>query len=470
VFAALIGATGIVTGCAIDPGVQATRADQSPLSVPSPDSAPETSPDTDPPATSPGTSTPPDDPNTPPPASSVPVGQVELADVADVGDGKEPRPYDDVVAASLADLEQWWSTTYPALYGDEFEPLGGGVYPSYPGRTDVPGCGDVRTQHPDVAQYVAFYCAIDDFLVYDDGPDSLLGSLTTDYGPAIMGVVLAHEYAHAVQARAGDLDRGLPTVLTEQQADCFAGAWVGRAVLGESPIIRLGDADVRGGLVAMVTVRDPVGIDQFVAGGHGSAFDRVGAFQEGFNGGPERCAGLLDEPLPLMPNRFNNTLDEVNEGDLAFGYEGDTIVPLIVGALGSYWTFALGGLGTALGDVSLVPVDAAGRGRVRRRARRHVDRGARRRDGESALRGPDRGPGRLRGRLPRGARLGRARPVPLGQHARRRGAGARERLPRRCMDPRPRSVPREPARRGRRPGHDLAGRPRRGRGRRHHPR
>ena len=41
-------------------------------------------------------------------------------------------------------------------------------------------------------------------------------------------------------------------------------------------------SDVRAGLLAMLSVRDPVGTNQFVPGGHGSAFDRVGAFQEGF--------------------------------------------------------------------------------------------------------------------------------------------------------------------------------------------
>ena len=52
----------------------------------------------------------------------------------------------------------------------------------------------------------------------------------------------------------------------------------------------------------MIAVRDPLGTDQFDAGGHGSAFDRVGAFQVGFVEGPARCAGLLDDPLPLVDN------------------------------------------------------------------------------------------------------------------------------------------------------------------------
>ena len=54
-------------------------------------------------------------------------------------------------------------------------------------------------------------------------------------------------------------------------------------------------------------------------GGHGSAFDRVGAFQEGFVDGPARCAELLDDPLPLMPNQFvPGTIDSVRGGNASY--------------------------------------------------------------------------------------------------------------------------------------------------------
>ena len=73
-----------------------------------------------------------------------------------------------------------------------------------------------------------------DFMVYDDGEEGVLFRLADEFGPSILGVVLAHEFGHAIQARAGELDRGLPTIATEQQADCFAGAWVARAAHGEA--------------------------------------------------------------------------------------------------------------------------------------------------------------------------------------------------------------------------------------------
>ena len=132
--------------------------------------------------------------------------------------------------------------------------------------------------------------------------------------------MFAHEYGHAVQSRNGDLDSASPTIYSEQQADCFAGAWVARAANGEASGVTFSDDDVRNGLIAMMSVRDPVGTDQFSQGGHGSAFDRVGAFQVGFAEGPGRCVELIDDPLPLVPNRLSAS-ELSSLGNLPFGYD-----------------------------------------------------------------------------------------------------------------------------------------------------
>ncbi len=66
-------------------------------------------------------------------------------------------------------------------------------------------------------------------MVYDDGEDGVLARLAEQFGPSIMGVVLAHEYGHAIQARSGALPATCRHDHTEQQADCFAGAWTAQA-------------------------------------------------------------------------------------------------------------------------------------------------------------------------------------------------------------------------------------------------
>ena len=274
------------------------------------------------------------------------------------GPNKPARAYDDFLLAVMTDLDVWWSDIYPSIYGEPFTSLEGDVYAAYPDRPDdIPGCGAPRTTYDDVQEYVAFYCGAGDFMVYDDGDTGLLADLAREYGSATIGTVLAHEFAHAIQLRIGALDRALPTIVTEQQADCIAGAWSGRAARGESATVQFSDGDVRAGLIAMTKVSDPVGTDQFVPGGHGSGFDRVGAFQVGFNEGPARCAELLDDPLPLMPNQFTRS-DVDNGGNAAFGYGDDDLVGFLPDDLNRYWDEELDISG--LDRIDLVVLRSAG--------------------------------------------------------------------------------------------------------------
>jgi predicted metalloprotease len=261
----------------------------------------------------------------------------------DFGPDKPPKPYDDFLLAVMTDIEVWWTEQYPAIYGEEYRPLEGEVYAAYPGRPDdIPGCGTPTTSYEDVRLYVAFYCGVGDFLVYDDSDDGLLAELAREYGSGTIGTVLAHEMGHAIQLRTGALDRNYPTILTEQQADCFAGAWTARAAGGRTTTVTYTDADVRAGLIAMTKVSDPVGIDQFLDGGHGSGFDRVGAFQVGFTEGPARCAEILDAPLPLVPNRFTSLDEQNNGGNAPFGYGEDDLLGFLPEDLNLYWSVELG--------------------------------------------------------------------------------------------------------------------------------
>lgn len=357
----------VLAACGVEVSVTSERADR--IAGDEPPAVVPTEPGTDDPA-NPTTSTPapPDDPDGPPPAPStttappppqttVPLLFDETA--IDFGPDKPDRPYDTLLLATATDLRQWWSEQYPLVYGESFEPLAGRIYAAYPGRPDdLPGCGEPRTTYDDVQLYVAFYCGVGDFIVYDDGENGLLYDLADEFGPATIAVVLAHEYGHAIQLRTGALTRALPTVLTEQQADCFAGAWTGRVARSEAPGISFTDDDVRAGLIAMLEVSDPVGVGQLTPGGHGSGFDRVGAFQEGFEEGPARCAELLDDPLPLMPNEFQTVQDFQNQGDAPFGFGEEDLFGFIVEDLNLYWGTDRRGLAPAFEELTLVSVPA----------------------------------------------------------------------------------------------------------------
>jgi predicted metalloprotease len=171
-------------------------------------------------------------------------------------------------------------------------------------------------------------------IVYDDAV--LFPDLASRLGDAAVGVVVAHEYGHAIQARAKVFDEQLPTVDTEQQADCFAGAWSAHVARGESELLpAFGDEEVKAGLAAMIEVRDPVGTSAFDPNAHGTAFDRVGAFQEGFLKGPQRCRDFTrGQPNPRIDLEFT---DEEQLSDDAGDLPYDDILAALPKSLDTFW-------------------------------------------------------------------------------------------------------------------------------------
>ena len=329
-----LAGTLLLTACATDVVVTAERADQLSGNV-------ETAPP--PTASDPQTSeTPEATEATDPPDTQATVPSPNLVEgdptAIDVGANKPPRAYDEFLVATVTDLEVWWTEQYPAVYGEAFRPLQGSVIAAYPERRGrLPGCGAPRTTYKEVVEFVAFYCGEGDFIIYDDGPNGLLAHLADEFGPATIGIVLAHEYGHAIQLRNNALDRRLPTITTEQQADCFAGAWAARAARGESTLVAFDDNDVRSGLIAMLEVRDPVGFDQTDPGGHGSGFDRVNAFQVGFTEGPARCAELIDAPLLLTPNEFVDAQDQRSGGNAPLDFTDNGLLTFLPDDLNLFW-------------------------------------------------------------------------------------------------------------------------------------
>lgn len=272
-----------------------------------------------------------------------PVYDVE-PDVVDFGEAGPQHPeYDGFLTAAFGDIQAFWSEAYPATYDTPWEPLSGGIYAAYPEReSPIPGCDSPVSTYQDVQQGTAFYCIDGDFMAYDDADG--LPALVELLGKEAVAVVLAHEFGHAIQARAGEWEQ--PGLLKEQQADCFAGAWSAHVASGASDVIRFDDADVRAGLVAMIYVRDPVdggGLNDPLA--HGTGFDRVSAFQDGFEGGPSRCAAFFtdDRVATMIDIPFDRTdvfggnlpiVDQNPDPDLG----PNDIITLIPASLDFFWT------------------------------------------------------------------------------------------------------------------------------------
>ncbi len=262
--------------------------------------------------------------------------------IIDFGSNKTPRDYDGYLTAAFSDIAAFWADQFQAVYGKAFAPLSGGIFAAYPERTEpIPGCGTPQTLYADV-EGNAFYCVDGDFMAYDDA--ELLPQLVSDLGQSAVAVVLAHEFGHAVQARAEEFQQ--PTILKEQQADCFAGAWAAHVARGESVVIKFSDADVRGGLIAMIQVRDPVELGGLIdASSHGTGFDRVGAFQDGFSGGAIRCKSFFTEGRENQLISIPFDAEDPNAGNLPLVDPSpdptngpSDVVTLLPASLTRFWT------------------------------------------------------------------------------------------------------------------------------------
>ena len=271
------------------------------------------------------------------------VALVESRDAEGAGTGG-PKPgsddYPDFIEWATDDIARFWADNYPRVYGDDYVELKGGVHADYPrNRSSMPSGCDYEGQYAFVEDN-AFYCDEGDFIVYDDA--KLFPEFADEFGVVVTGVILAHEWAHAIQSvhRHGILDRYTSTTI-ELQADCFAGAWIGDVQLTGRAPFTIADDDITGALLGLVQIGDAPGDSAYDPAAHGSAFDRVSAFQDGFIGGTQPCVDYeIDEPLPLQFGFTQEELTRPNPGDFPFG---DEMFTELGADLTLYWDARLDG-------------------------------------------------------------------------------------------------------------------------------
>jgi predicted metalloprotease len=215
------------------------------------------------------------------------------------------------VTKALKDVERFWTATYPKLSdGRRFQPVGGGYHP-YTETVPPPACGDSSAAY----QPNAFYCPDGDFIAWD--AQNLIPQLQANFGPLLVGVVMAHEYGHAIQGRLGITDQ--PTVVLEQQADCFAGAWLADAVAGRSTAFpKVTPKQLDNTTAGLLLLRDQPGTSAVEQQAHGNAFDRIRALQDGVEKGATTCAAYRADNLPVTEVPFQTAQDQANGGDLPY--------------------------------------------------------------------------------------------------------------------------------------------------------
>jgi predicted metalloprotease len=208
------------------------------------------------------------------------------------GDGGE---IDRIAAAAVSDIEQYWQGAFPQAFQGSFEPVSELISWN---AEDYEGTFCEDETHDLVN---AGFCPLDKTIGWDRGV--LFPELRQANGDMAITMVLAHEYGHSIQKQAKLNKRGTSVLVVEQQADCLAGAYMRWVAEGSSPRFTLSTGDGLNNLLAgMISFRDPLLSegDIYSSGAgdeHGSAFERISAFQFGFIDGPSACAAIDDREV-----------------------------------------------------------------------------------------------------------------------------------------------------------------------------
>jgi predicted metalloprotease len=195
---------------------------------------------------------------------------------------------DELARQAISDIEEYWEGVYGESFDGEFTPVEALI------SWDANGFDGFFCGTDTYGLVNAGFCHDDDTIGWDRG--ELLPGLQEAFGDMGVTMVLAHEYGHAVQEQAGIANADTLTLVSEQQADCLAGSYMRWVAEGKSPRFTLSTAEgLNNVLASVIAFRDPllaeddpeVGVDE-----HGSAFERLSAFQFGFTDGPSACASI----------------------------------------------------------------------------------------------------------------------------------------------------------------------------------
>ena len=168
-----------------------------------------------------------------------------------------------------ADLNRMWTAEFEER-GLTYQ--GPNAVVAYNGRVRTP-CGTVRVR-------TALYCSASHSIYYDI---FFMKNVLNQIGDFGVAAIIAHEWAHAVQLQTGLF--GIASVDNELMADCMAG---GYAHYAESTGV-LEEGDYEEGRNLFSRIGDPPNTDSDDPNAHGSAEERVAAYDGGFRSGVDSC-------------------------------------------------------------------------------------------------------------------------------------------------------------------------------------
>jgi predicted metalloprotease len=234
-----------------------------------------------------------------------------LADVPDAKiqiNGTDGGKVDKIAGNAIADIQAFWTQQMPVVFKKQYKPVTA-FYSVDPGGDKSAPC----TNSPSDIRGNAFYCPTQDIVAWDRV--NLFPDLQKRFGPFLIAMVLAHEWGHAIQHRSE-----MPstrTIVVEAQADCYAGAWTKGALNAGAPHFQINRQDLDQALSGYLLFRDPVGADAADRQAHGSGFDRISAFQEGYDQGVKHCTTFNDNRV-FTEIPFSSAEDEQRQGNLPY--------------------------------------------------------------------------------------------------------------------------------------------------------
>jgi predicted metalloprotease len=208
------------------------------------------------------------------------AGRVENTD-----DGEIDR----AALMAVEDIEDFWSQHYSDAFAGTFAPVSRLV--SVDPRASMTVCNE----DAGAFDYNALYCAPDDLIAWDRV--DLMPVAKEFFGDMTINGLLAHEYGHALQTRAGLVGEQRSSILVrEQQADCLGGVYMRWVAEGHSPRFSLNTTRALDQVMAgAIAGRDPISTydtRSLDPPSHGTALDRVSAIQTGFDLGAQGCAAI----------------------------------------------------------------------------------------------------------------------------------------------------------------------------------
>jgi predicted metalloprotease len=127
---------------------------------------------------------------------------------------------------------------------------------------------------------------------------------------------------------------GQPPVVLEQQADCYAGAWLADVMAGRTSAFgKVTSAQLDNTVAGLLMLPDQPGTQALDPGAHGNAFDRIRALQDGVEQGARTCADYRADNLPVTEVPFTRADDAANGGNLPY----DQAVNLLAQDAQAYW-------------------------------------------------------------------------------------------------------------------------------------